>query len=61
MQVIRAGNRADFFTDPFDQFKAQFFGWFLVSIKGDIGIDALTLDVVRNANHGGLGHFGMGN
>ncbi len=41
------------------QFLAQVLARLLARHQGDIGVDALALDVVRIADHGGLRHFRM--
>ena len=53
------GDRADLLADPGDQFLAQRFGRLDAGLQRDVGIDALALDVVREADHGRLGDFGV--
>jgi hypothetical protein len=48
-------NRADFLADVGDQFLAQRLGRFDADFQGDIGVNTLTLDVVREADHGRFG------
>ena len=56
---IRRGDRADLLAHPGDQFLAQLLGRFLAQLQRDIGVDALALQVVREAHHRGLGHLRM--
>ena len=56
---IRCCNRTDFPAHVLDQFGLQLVGVFVAELKGHVGIDALPLDGVREANHGGFGHGRM--
>src|SRR5690606_36381119 len=40
-------------------FLAQVLALLFTGHEGDVGVDALALDVVREADHGGLGHLGV--
>ena len=42
-----------------DQFLAQRLGGFFAQFQSDVGVDALALDVMREADHSGLGHLRM--
>ena len=56
---VRCGDRADFLADVLDEFLLQVVGVFLALFEGDVGVDALSLDVVGEADDGGLGDFGV--
>ncbi|CUH54119.1 hypothetical protein SHM7688_03589 [Shimia marina] len=60
MDQIRAGDGADFGAHPGAQLFHQLLRGLLIVHQGDIAIDALALDVMRIAHHGGLGHGRMG-
>ena len=53
---IRSGEAigADLLAHPADQFLPQLVGRLLAGHQRDIGVDALALDVVRIADHGGF-------
>src|SRR5690606_606865 len=53
---IGRGDGANFLAYPLDQFAAQVVAVVHAVHRGDIGIDALALDVVRHAHDGCLGH-----
>uniref|UniRef100_A0A0N4Z5G8 PE-PGRS family protein n=1 Tax=Parastrongyloides trichosuri TaxID=131310 RepID=A0A0N4Z5G8_PARTI len=53
---VGRGDGADLLADLGDQDLAQVFGGLDPLVQGDIGVDALTLDVVGEADDGGLGH-----
>src|SRR3984957_7568301 len=59
LDEIGRGDRADLGAHPLHQFLAQGFARLLARHQGDIGIDALALDVVRIADHSGFRDFRM--
>ena len=48
-------DRADLLAHPLREFLAQRVGRLLAGLQRDVGVDALALDVVREADHRGLG------
>ena len=52
---VGRGDRADLLAHPCHQFLAQFLAGIEPGIQGDVGVDALALDVVREADNGRLG------
>ena len=59
LDQIRRGDRADLLPHLHHQLLAQRLARLVAGLQGDIGIDALALDVVRIAHDRGLGHLGM--
>src|SRR5262249_38738351 len=53
---VGLGERADLAAHVLDQLPAQSVGRLRSDHQGDVGVDALALDLVRVADHGGLGH-----
>ncbi len=53
---VRGGEWPDLGAHPFDELGAQRVAWRAVGLQGDIGVDTLALDVVRESDHRGLGH-----
>src|SRR5690606_647837 len=56
LDVVGRGGRADVATHLLDQLGAQRLARFDAFLQGHVGVDALALDVVREADHRGLGH-----
>src|SRR5690606_7934368 len=52
---VRGGDGADLFADVLHENLLQFVGVDLVGLERDVGVDALALDLVGEADHGGLG------
>ena len=57
---VGRGDRPDLLAHPGDQLLAQLVGRVLAGLERDVGVDALALDVVREADDGGLGHLQVG-
>ena len=57
MDDVRSSDGADFLAHPVLHFLVQFGGRYFTGVEGDIGIDALALDVVRHTNHRRFGDF----
>ena len=55
MNEVRRGDWTDLLAHPVAKFLSQLFGESLARHQGHIAIDALSLHVVRIADHGGLG------
>src|SRR4051794_19127270 len=54
LNLVGRSDWADLLAYPGDELLAQILGWLDAGHQGHIGVDALALDVVREANHGGL-------
>src|SRR5262249_15793389 len=61
LDQIRRGNRSDLLADPSHQFLAQVFSRLFAGHQGDIGVDALTFDVVRVTDYPRFRNFRMRN
>ena len=61
LDQIRRGDRSDLLAHPAHQFLAKVFGRLFADHQGDIGIDALTFDVVRIADDSSFRNFRMRN
>lgn len=55
MDDIRSGDGADLRANVFDEFFLQLIRVFPTGLQRDVGVDALTLDLVREADDGRLG------
>ncbi|MNS56604.1 hypothetical protein D3C72_894660 [compost metagenome] len=60
MQHVRRGERADLFAYPVTHFGVQLRRWLFAVVQGDVGINRLAFDVVRNTHHCCFGDFRMG-
>ncbi len=60
MDHVRGGDGADLLADPLLHFLVQLAARLLAGDQGDIGVDALTLDLVRHAHYRRFGDLGMG-
>jgi len=52
LQPIWRRDRPNFLSDPLHQLFPQFVRGFLAQIQGDIGVNALSLDIMRRTDHG---------
>src|SRR3546814_18523253 len=58
---VCSSDLADLLAHPGDQFLAQVVGTAFARDQGYVGVNALALDVMRAADHRGLGDFRMRN
>ena len=61
MDHVRGGDGADLLAHPLLHLFVQLAARLLPGDQGDIGVDALTLDLVGHPHHRRLGDLGMGN
>ena len=59
MEMVGRGDRADLLTHPLAQFRFEIAVRLLARVQSHVAIDPLPLDIVRIADDGGFGHFGM--
>ncbi|SAI57474.1 Uncharacterised protein [Enterobacter bugandensis] len=59
MQYVRRGKRANLFTYPVAHLGIQLRRRLFAVVQGDVGVDRLALDVVRNADHRRFGNLRM--
>ena len=59
LDQVRRGDRADLLAHPLSQLGAQRLAGLVAGFQGDVGIDRLTLDIVRIADTGRFGDLGM--
>src|SRR3954452_19203414 len=59
LNLVGRSDWADLLAHPGDELLAQILGWLDARHQGHIGVDALALDVVREADHGGLRYLLM--
>ncbi|SAG08534.1 Uncharacterised protein [Enterobacter hormaechei] len=59
MQHVRRGKRADLFTHPVAHLGIQLWRRLFAVVQGDVGVDRLAFDVVRNADNRSFGNFRM--
>src|SRR5205085_7447575 len=57
---VGRGDGADLLAHPGDELLAQRLARRLAGVQGDVGVDPLSLDVVRIADDGGFGDLGVG-
>ena len=57
LDEIRRRDRADFLAHPLRELGAELLGRRLAALQRDVGVDALALDLVREADDRGLGDF----
>ena len=55
MNQIGLGEGSNLLAHKLAQLGIERLGWLGVGVQGDIGVDALTLDIVRVADDGGFG------
>src|SRR6266566_1838527 len=60
LDQVGRSDRTDLFAHPADQLLAQLLGWLFSGHQRHVGVDALSLDVVRVANHGSFRNLWMG-
>src|SRR5688572_20474499 len=61
LDVVRLRDRADLLAHPLRELSAQRIGGRLAALQGHVRVNALALDVVREADHRGFGDLRMRN